>query len=75
MPTDRVRKLIAEATELPTEERAELLHALARTMPEDFDTDDLDLDDAELDRRMAEVRDGTATLVPWEEARAELRRG
>src|ERR1017187_5507253 len=31
-----------------------------------------DLDYEELDRRMRSVRDGTATLVPWDKARKEL---
>jgi putative addiction module component (TIGR02574 family) len=70
--TDRVRKLLALAAELPTEERAELVHELARTLPETYDADDLDLDYEELDRRMESVREGMATLVPWEQARKEL---
>jgi len=72
MPTERVRKLLAEAAELPTEERAELAHELARTLPEEYDGDELDLDYDELDRRMESVRNGTAVLVPWEEARKQL---
>lgn len=70
--SEPVRKLLAEATELPTEERAELLCELARTMPADFDGDDLDLDYEDLDRRMDGVRDGTAELIPWSEARKNL---
>ena len=52
MSTERVRKLLAEAAELPTEERAELVHELARTLPEAYDGDELDVDYDELDRRM-----------------------
>ena len=68
MPTERVRKLLAEAAGLPEEERAELVNELARTLPEEPHSVDYD----ELDRRMQSVRDGTATLVPWEEARKQL---
>jgi len=75
MATERVRKLLAAAAELPTEERAQLVHELARTLPEAYESGDLDLDYDELDRRMQSVRDGTATLVPWEEARKELLSG
>jgi putative addiction module component (TIGR02574 family) len=75
MSTERVRKLLAEAAELPVEERAEIVHELARTLPEDYDAEELDLDYDELDRRMQSVRDGTATLVPWEEARKQLLSG
>ena len=69
MPTERVRKLLAEAAGLPEEERAELVNELARTLPEEY-AHSVDYD--ELDCRMQSVRDGTATLVPWEEARKQL---
>lgn len=73
--SERVRKLLAEAAALPTEERAELVHELARTLPEEYSGDESGLDYEELDRRMESVRDGTATLVPWEEARKQLLSG
>ena len=72
MPSDRVRKLIAEAAELPTEERAELVDELARTLPESYPQDELDLDYDELDKRMEAVRRGTAVLIPWDEARRQI---
>ena len=71
MATERVRKLLAAAAELPTEERAQLVHELARTLPEAYDGDEL-VDYGELGRRMDSVRDGSATLVPWEDARKPL---
>jgi hypothetical protein len=72
MSTERMRKLLAEAAQLPTEERAERVHELARTLPEAYDGDELDVDCDELDRRMESVRDRSAMLVPWEEARKQL---
>jgi putative addiction module component (TIGR02574 family) len=73
MSSERVRKLLTEAAALPTDERAELVHELARTLPEAYDgDDDVDIDYDELDRRMMSVRDGSAVLVPWEEARRQL---
>jgi hypothetical protein len=72
MPSERVRKLLAEAAELPTEERAELVDELARTLPETYEQDELDLDYDELDKRMEAVRQGTAVLIPWDEARRQI---
>jgi len=72
MLSERVRKLLAEAADLPTEERAELVDELARTLPETYEADELDLDYDALDRRMEAVRQGTATVVPWDEARKQL---
>ena len=35
MSSERVRKLLAEAAELPTDERVELVKGIARTIPND----------------------------------------
>lgn len=72
MPSERVRKLLAEAAELPTEDRAELVNELARTLPQSDDGDDLDVDYDELDRRMEQIRQGKGVLVPWDEVRKQL---
>jgi hypothetical protein len=72
MPSERVRKLLAEAADLPAEERAELVNELARTLPESYEQDELDLDYDELDKRMEAVRRGTAVLIPWDEARRQI---
>jgi hypothetical protein len=72
MSAERLRKLLAEAAELPVEERAERVHELARTLPDAYGAEELDLDYDELDRRMASVRDGSAEWVPSEEARKQL---
>jgi putative addiction module component (TIGR02574 family) len=68
----QVRKLLAEAAQLPTAERREIVDELAQTLPEQAEGDDTDVDYDELDRRMESVRNGTAVLVPWEEARKQL---
>jgi len=72
MPSDRVRKLLAEAAALPTEERAELVDELAKTLPETYEQDEHDLDYDELDRRIEAVRSGTAVVIPWDEARRQI---
>jgi putative addiction module component (TIGR02574 family) len=72
MASAQVRKLLAEAAQLPTAERREIVDELAQTLPEQTEGDDTDLDYDELDRRMESVRSGTAVLVPWEEARKQL---
>jgi hypothetical protein len=72
MGSERVRKLLVEAAELPAAERAELVHELARTLPRGDESDEFDVDYDELDRRMGSVRNGSAVLVPWEEARKDL---
>jgi putative addiction module component (TIGR02574 family) len=72
MASAQVRKLLAEAAQLPTAERREIVDELAQTLPEQTAGDDTDLDYDELDRRMESVRNGTAVLVPWEEARKQL---
>jgi putative addiction module component (TIGR02574 family) len=63
--TERVRKLLAELTELPVDERLELVTELARTLP--IDEDDDEIEDDELDRRMERIRQGTAKLTPADE--------
>jgi hypothetical protein len=72
MGSERVRKLLVEAAELPTAERAELVHELVRTLPRGEESDEFDVDYDELDCRMESVRNGSAVLVPWEEARKDL---
>ena len=74
MPSDRLAKVLKLAEELPEDERLALARELLRALPEDIDELDDDLDRDELRRRSAAVQDGSATLVPWDEAREMLRR-
>jgi putative addiction module component (TIGR02574 family) len=74
MASDRLAKILQLAEELPEEERVELARELLRGLPDDFDELDDDLDRDELRRRIAAVKNGTATLIPWEEARERIRR-
>ena len=74
MPSERLAKVLKLAEELPDDERVELARELLRTMPDDIDELEDDLDRDELRRRIAAVRDGTATLIPLEEAREMVRR-
>jgi hypothetical protein len=71
MPSERLAKVLKLAEELPEEERVELARELVRHLPDEA-LAELEIEYDELDRRMESVRDGSATLVPWEEARKEL---
>jgi len=74
MPSDRLAKVLKLAEELPEEERVELARELLRGLPDDVDELDDDIDRDELRRRIAAVQNGTATLIPWDEARELVRR-
>jgi putative addiction module component (TIGR02574 family) len=74
MPSDRLADVRKLAKELPEDERVELARNLLRTLPEDIDELDDDLDRDELRRRIGAVQSGTATLIPWEQAREMIRR-
>jgi putative addiction module component (TIGR02574 family) len=74
MPSDRLAKVLKLAEELPEGERMELAREILRTLPQEVDELDDDLDREELRRRIAAVQGGTATLVPWEQAREMIRR-
>lgn len=74
MPSDRLARVLKLAEELPEDERVELARELLRGLPDDVDELDDDLHRDELRRRVAAVQDGTAMLIPWEEARELVRR-
>ncbi|MBI3468335.1 MAG: addiction module protein [Planctomycetes bacterium] len=65
------RQIFAAALALPVMQRARLAERLLETLS--LDVDDLSDDElaAELDRRRAQVRRGTARLIPWSKLRRE----
>lgn len=72
-----LKRLEAEALDLPVRERAQLVHRLIASLNEDADEDPEEVERAweeEIRRRVAEVESGTAELIPAEEVFAELRR-
>ena len=70
MASDRLAKVLELAVKLPEDERLELARELLRGLPGEVD----ELDRDELRRRIGAVQNGTATLIPWEEARVRARR-
>jgi hypothetical protein len=84
---ERANRLLTEILSLPLDERRELTRQLLdredQEFPEFPETDETEEEarvrwQAELDRRLASVADGTAELIPIDEAldrgREELRR-
>lgn len=72
-----LKKLEAEALELPPEERAELAQRLILSLEDDAEEDPAEVERAweeEIRRRVAELDAGTAELIPAEQVFAELRR-
>jgi putative addiction module component (TIGR02574 family) len=69
MPSNRFGEALKLASDLPDEERAELARELIRSLPESFDAFD-----SEIERRLDEVDEGTAKLIPWEQAREMILR-
>jgi putative addiction module component (TIGR02574 family) len=71
--TDPQDRLLREALDLPPEERA----ALAAKLIESLDGEAVDegVEAAwatEIERRVREIKAGTAQTIPWEEARARI---
>lgn len=65
--------LLREALELPIDERAKLAAEIIESLDGPFDEDAEQAWDAEIDRRLAEIADGTAKKIPWSEVRLRLR--
>ena len=65
-------ELWREAVELTEEERASLAGLLIESLEGDPDPDVEAAWAAEIQRRVAEVENGTAKTVPWEEVRRRL---
>ena len=72
--TRAVARILEEAEQLSTEERAELadliVESLTRTIPADIAQAQI----TEVRRRVAQVEAGEVTLIPGEEALAHVRR-
>ena len=77
--------VIAQALELSVADRQELIDRLFKSLPapgdDDGQSDGVFADpevaaewDRELDRRLADIESGRATMVPWEDVRARLLR-
>lgn len=70
---DLVEELSRKARALPTEDRIRLAEEILATVQE-VDAEVEQAWDAEIRRRIAEIDNGTAKLVPAEEVFAEVRR-
>lgn len=71
MSSDTV-KLLEDALKLPAGERADLASCLFASLDQE---PALPLDpswDAEIKRRIQEIDNGTAVMIPWEEARKRI---
>jgi putative addiction module component (TIGR02574 family) len=67
-----LKKVFHEAAQLPEHDRATLAGLLIETLDPVSETEVEPAWSEEIKRRMAEIDDGTAELIPWEEVRAEL---
>ncbi len=74
MSTD-AENLYQAALKLPEEERFHLASRLLETVEGQRDPDYEEAWSAEIARRIEEIDNGTAKMIPWEEVRAKLREG
>lgn len=72
MATETLSKLCSEALMLPEVERAELAHALVKSLDAPTDPDAADAWDKEILRRLAEIDAGTAKLIDRDEFRRRM---
>jgi putative addiction module component (TIGR02574 family) len=70
--TDEAAKLLQKALELPVSERAELAGSLIDSLDNAEDESVAAEWQAEVDRRMADLDSGKATLIALQEARRRL---
>ena len=66
------RQLLAEALRLSDEERAALAGELIQSLESDVDADAEAAWSAEIRARLERVDAGTATTIPWPEARRRI---
>ncbi|MDO8335732.1 MAG: addiction module protein [Candidatus Saccharibacteria bacterium] len=72
METETLNKLRSEVLMLPEAERAELAHALVKSLDAPDDADALETWDKEILRRLAEIDAGTAKLIDRDEFRRRM---
>ncbi len=72
MSAEGLDKLRSEALMLPEAERAELAHALVKSLDAPADANAVDAWDAEVLRRLAEIEVGTASLIDRNEFRRRM---
>jgi putative addiction module component (TIGR02574 family) len=70
--SETVAKLLEQLLELPSEDRRLIAEQLQGSLDAEQLPDDPEWR-AEFDRRLQSVADGTAELIPWEQARDEIR--
>lgn len=73
--TRAVEELYEQASQLPTEDRAELAGRLLESIEDPPDDGVEEAWAAEIERRMVEYRAGRVKTIPWAEVRAHLHRG
>jgi len=72
METETLSKLRSEVLMLPEAERAELAHALVKSLDAPTDADATEAWDKEILRRLAEIDAGTAKLIDRDEFRRRM---
>jgi putative addiction module component (TIGR02574 family) len=72
METETLSKLRSEVLMLSEAERAELAHALVKSLDAPTDTDATEAWDKEILRRLAEIDAGTAKLIDRDEFRRRM---
>ena len=65
-------EILQEALKLPPEARAALVNSLLESLDDAVDEDAEREWDIEIARRMQEIDEGRAHLVPWSEARRRI---
>jgi putative addiction module component (TIGR02574 family) len=68
----RAQEILANALQLPVQERAELAGRLLQSLDTQVDTDAVAGWDAEVLRRVNELDQGVVQPVPWDEARRTI---
>lgn len=73
MATEILHKLRSEVLMLPESDRAELAHALIKSLDAPADAGVADAWEKEIVRRLAEIDSGTAKLIDRDEFRRRMR--